>query len=773
MSASPARPGLLARLARAGASGSLTRLRDWLSVLQVSLAVAAVGLSGSASAWALLLTIGLGTWAMVRRLPEQTSPSASRLWTAGIVLALLASASRAFVFGGDLLVAGVDFLLLMIIQRLFNRQRSREHMQLLMLGAVMMVIAAVVDAELRFPVLLTLFLPTATLALLVNHLLGEGERLGKRIEFEVERYGTRELPRLARASLQVALIAAVTGLVTFLIFPRFGPGVFLRGTFDEDETVGFSDQVRLGGFGTIKNDATVIMHLVALDLPDDVAPDQPRLTWHLRGSAFDRYENGSWDHSNNAQPGLIRQSRGYWVLGDPVAPDQPGLAVAEVLKPPYWSSHMPQRGLPRAQGELDEGPKLRPGQTLVPRTIPGFVEADQTARMLVTMEDIGTDLLFAAGRPMAFAVAPRGPLDSRKALAIDVDEQVRILDRSGGPLQYEFVGRVGEPSRAELAAVGDPPVPPELSAYLQLEDDRSPELRALAERITAGATTRLDKVAAVQDFLLGEYEYSLDQPLSERVRSGELDPIEGFLLDTKAGHCEYFATAMALLLREVGVPTRNVNGFYGGHYNRLGEFWAVRQADAHSWVEVQFGELGWITFDPTPPDGRTAGDDAPWFPRLAQAIDALRDAYLEYVIDFDLGKQMAMLEQLGVQREGHSVQIDWNKLAPWLAGLAGLGLLGLGLRRFMRRSKRVEPEEVLIYRKLLTTMAKRGRARREHESARAWAQRLAEAGAEEAEPLIAFARRYDGLRFAAAELEQGELDELRRLAAAVLERRKV
>lgn len=755
---------VLARLARAGSSGKLAPLRDWLSVLQVTLAIAAVALAGSASVWALAATIGLGIGAMLRPLPEQTTPIAARLWTLAIVLALPLSAARGLVLGGELLVAGVDFLLLMVIQRLFNRQRSREHMQLLMLGAVLMVIAAVIDAELRFPILLALFLPSATLALLVNHLLGEGERLGKRVQYEVDRYGTRELPRLGRASLQVAAIAAITGVVTFLIFPRFGPGVFLRGNFYGDETVGFSDQVRLGGFGTIKTDATVVMHLVALDLPADVAPDQSRLTWHLRGSAFDRYEDGSWDHSNAAQPGLIRQTGGYWLLADPAGPDEIGIPVAEVIKPPYWSNRfVPAR-------RVSEGPPRRPEQTLVPRSIPGFADADQTVRMLVTMEDIGTDLLFGAGRPLAFAVAPRGPLDMRKSLAIDVDEQVRVLDRQGGPIQYEFVGRVGEPTLAELEALGEPMVPDELAAYLQLEADRSPELRELAERITAGADTRLAKAAAIQDYLLSEYEYSLDQPLSDRVRSGELDPIEGFLFDTKAGHCEYFATAMALLLREVGVPTRNVNGFYGAHYNDIGEFWAVRQADAHSWVEVHFGELGWVTFDPTPPDGRTAGDGAPWFPRFAQAIDALRDAYLEYVIDFDLRKQMEMLEQLGVERDGHEFQIDWKKLGPWLAGPVGLGLLLFAAFRFRRRRGHVEPAEVLIYRKLIAALTKRGRAKRDHESARAWAQRLASEGAGEAPALISFARRYDALRFAAQGLTDAEIDELRSLAAAVVAR---
>lgn len=724
-----------------GKRHGLARLRDALSLLQITLAVAAVTLAGSASAWAVAVTALLATWAMLRPLPEVASRTSQNLWTATIVVAISLSAARVFMFGGELLIAGVDFLLLMIVQRLFNRQRSREAMQLLMLGAVLMVIAAVITAELHYPILLIVYLPTTTLALIVNHLLGEGERLGRRIEFEVDRYATRELPVLARAATQVAVIAAVFGLLTFLAFPRFGAGVFLRGSLYGRDSVGFSDTVMLGGFGAIKNDATVIMHLDVLDGD----PQEKRLTWHLRGSAFDSYEAGRWGRSRDAIPGQLTRELGYYLLGEHGEP--PGKVVAA----PYrFGGHS--------------------GATLRVRDIPGFEADDETVRVLVTMEDIGTDLLFAAGRPLGFSLAPRGPLEERNRLGPDVDDQVRVLDRQSGPIQYEFVSRIGTPTRREMLAIGDPEPTLELEAYVA-KPDLSSDFHDLALEITAGAKTRLEKVEAVRLYLLQNYEYSLEQPLSDRVRDGEIDPIEGFLFDTKAGHCEYFATAMALLLREVDVPTRNVNGFYGAHYNSIGDFYAVRQADAHSWVEVYFEELGWVTFDPTPPSGRIAGDDAPWFPRLANVADALRNAYLEYVIDYDLGNQLAVLEQIGVERRGRGVEIDWRQLAPWLIGAGALGAGLVLARRFVRRRREPVHPEIEIYRRVLGAMNRRGRGRLEHESARAWAQRLADAGAPEAAALREFAMRYEGLRFAEQRPSPAMLIELRALADAVLERR--
>ncbi len=730
-----------------GQGRGLVRMRDALSLLQAAIAVLAVSLAQSASWWAVAATLGLGAWAMIRPLPEETSTRAARLWTVGVVAALVLSALRAFT-RSELLVAGVDFFLLMVVQRLFNRQRCREHMQLLMLGSMLMVIAAVIDAELHYPVLLLLYLPVASMALMLNHLLSEGERLGKRVAFEVDRYGTRQLSRLGRAAAYVALLSATAGLFTFLFFPRFGAGVFLRGNLNGGDSVGFSSQVRLGGFGTIKSDATVVMHL----LPLDGVEHGSRPTWHLRGSAFDEYSDGSWGRSEDALPGDIRPTRGYWLLRHNNA------FVAEVVGAPY-----------RYGGT--EGHSVRP----IP--IPGFAAGGDTIRMLVTMEDFGTDLLFSAERPLAYSLNPRGQIEERNSLGSDVDEQVRVMDKQPGPLQYEFVARVGRPTASELQAIGAPPVPAVLTPYLQVDDGLSPDFGALAREITADAETRYEKTVAIRAYLLKTYTYSLDQPLSKRVSDGDLDPLEGFLFDTKAGHCEYFATAMAVLLREVGVPTRNVNGFYGAHYNRLGEFYAVRQADAHSWVEVYFDELGWVTFDPTPPSGRTAGDDAPWFPGLANLADALRDTYLAYVIDYDLSNQLQMLEQVGVRRDGYRFEVDWRRLAPWLGAALGLGIALFFARRLISRAKdgrRRNAPEIRIYRRLLETMARRDRGRLEHESAPAWARRLHALEAPEAEALARFAARYDALRFrppSGAPLDKAEVEALRELAKSVLTER--
>src|SRR6202008_3744488 len=113
-----------------------------------------------------------------------------------------------------------------------------------------------------------------------------------------------------------------------------------------------------------------------------------------------------------------------------------------------------------------------------------------------------------------------------------------------------------------------------------------------------------------------------------------LAPLEDFLFVQRRGHCEYFATALAILLRTQGIPTRVVNGFFGGEWNEFGGYYAVRQGDAHAWVEGYFPEAGWVMFDPTPTAPLSRGGIFGFFDRL---YDAARIRWFTYVIDYDTG----------------------------------------------------------------------------------------------------------------------------------------
>src|SRR5205814_543603 len=140
-------------------------------------------------------------------------------------------------------------------------------------------------------------------------------------------------------------------------------------------------------------------------------------------------------------------------------------------------------------------------------------------------------------------------------------------------------------------------IPPEIrDQYLQLPL-LDPRIPALAREMTAGQRSVRERARAIESHLQRDYGYTLELP-----KQTVPDPLAYFLFSRKKGHCEYFASAMAVMLRTVGIPSRLATGFQSGMYNPLSDLWVVRASDAHSWVEAWIPGYGWATFDPTPAD---------------------------------------------------------------------------------------------------------------------------------------------------------------------------
>jgi hypothetical protein len=182
--------------------------------------------------------------------------------------------------------------------------------------------------------------------------------------------------------------------------------------------------------------------------------------------------------------------------------------------------------------------------------------------------------------------------------------------------------------------------------YLQLPklDPRIPEL---AKQITGRAGNPYDQARAVESYLRSHYGYTLDL-----TGTPPPDPLAYFLFQRRAGHCEYFASAMTVMLRSVGIPARLVNGFLTGEYNDVGGDFIVRASDAHSWVEVFFPSIGWLTFDPTPP----AVEATPgMFSRFGRYWDWFQLQWSEWIINYDFVHQVTLAQNL--QR----VSRDWTE----------------------------------------------------------------------------------------------------------------
>jgi protein-glutamine gamma-glutamyltransferase len=265
------------------------------------------------------------------------------------------------------------------------------------------------------------------------------------------------------------------------------------------------------------------------------------------------------------------------------------------------------------------------------------------------VEPLSINTVFVAPRPLYLMGLPELARDSGDGLWTEAHPFNKI--------DYYVASDTRVPPDAELAADNTRVYPVDFRRrYLQLPLDFDRRIDDLAAEVTRGATTQLEIARRIEEYLRKEYSYTLDL---QRVEEG--DPVADFLFNYRAGHCEYFASAMVLMLRSRRVPARLVNGFQMGEYNESSDFYTVRQSDAHSWVEIFFPKNGWVAFDPTPPAGRSVYDNGvmAWFRNYRESFEMF---WLEHVVGFDTGKQLSIA--LAVQRWLWSYQR--NTSSRWL-----------------------------------------------------------------------------------------------------------
>ncbi len=201
-------------------------------------------------------------------------------------------------------------------------------------------------------------------------------------------------------------------------------------------------------------------------------------------------------------------------------------------------------------------------------------------------------------------------------------------------MRYEVVSEVPSRNQADETEVDRSELSPEAEQlHLQLPPDLDPRIVALADTLTANADSVMEKASLLETYLKRENAYSLDLTWDP----GD-QPLATFLFDAKSGHCECFASSMAIMLRVVGVPTRMVNGFLAGEYNTIGGSYIVRQSDAHSWVEAYVPGRGWTEFDPTPPDPNRA--EVSMAMLISHYFDAAELFWNSYILSYDSGTQL-------------------------------------------------------------------------------------------------------------------------------------
>lgn len=249
-------------------------------------------------------------------------------------------------------------------------------------------------------------------------------------------------------------------------------------------------------------------------------------------------------------------------------------------------------------------------------------------RYRVLRAALSTDVLFAATEPRE--------LSGLHMLNMDETGSLHNPQNLSVPFAYDVVTDAGLPSARDLRTTSAQYPEQVRLVYLRLPHTMDPRVAELARTVTASAANNYDRAMAIQSYLRSNFQYTLDPPSIEPA-----DPVGSFLFLSKSGYCEYFAAAMAVMLRTLGVPSRLVNGFQTGTYNRIGKDFVVRARDAHSWVDVYFAGYGWIPFDPTP------ADPHPVIPgEWDDYLDTAALFWNEWIINYDFGHQVQLAREV-------------------------------------------------------------------------------------------------------------------------------
>jgi protein-glutamine gamma-glutamyltransferase len=387
----------------------------------------------------------------------------------------------------------------------------------------------------------------------------------------------------------------------------------------------------------------------------------------------------------------------------------------------------------------------------------------------VFLEALESPVLFAASRPVAIqGDLPYVLADGAGSAKTRRHEFSRII--------YKALSDMTEPDVSLLRSDAQP-YPAAFERYKQLPESRDPRIEALANAMVANAhaRNRYDEAKAIESQLQQDYGYSL------QMRASGPDPLADFLFNVKTGHCEYFSTAMAVMLRTRGIAARVVNGFLPGEYNDAAGAYTVRQSDAHSWVEVYFPETrSWITFDPTPAAGRTEPMKTGLVGQFEKYAEALELIWFQYVVGYDKQEQRTLATSLsnrlieyrrsfarvisGVRKTvsshlGAVALIVLSPVALLLLLLAAKRARRFGWRRALSISQRDTNESnstVQFYERLTGLLARRGFRRDSHLTPLEFASVLG------FQPALAVTRAYNRVRFGGQKLSAAELREIER-----------
>jgi len=506
-----------------------------------------------------------------------------------------------------LMAAVVTLAIFIQVYTLVHRKTARNYYHLYLMSLFLLLAACVQSPEPIIGFVLILFLISGVWSNIMLRVVVEEERLEKPTSVDVvsldylkqhgkpDNAGSFRQGVPAMAGL-ISLAILVLTAFTFVLTPRMEAGILGRNQ-TVAPTTGVGEKVDLQGGGTISQDETPVMIVKFPDEEGGRISDPDWLYWRI--TTLNEYQGDSWTsfECSLLDPGIRSLTNQRRTQADQYRVDRNVRTGQRLVRQSIYMDDVPRVGLP----VLD----------LVQR-----VQVDENTR--------GVEVSWSSDR----------------------DFTVRLNKAGARRLSYDAWSEPGDPTADVLRNAPEDFSGIKGSDYaLFTKHALSPESVALARQVTESEATLYDKVYALERFLSSEaFLYTLEIP---PVESGSV--IDSFINVTRRGHCELFATAMALMLRSQGIPTRVVRGYRGGEWSESDLSYTIRASMAHLWVEVWFPEYGWIVFDPSP---QADERERSAYDRLAllasRALLKSKMFWFSEVVGFDRGAQVERLRNFTV-----------------------------------------------------------------------------------------------------------------------------
>lgn len=551
-------------------------------------------------------------------------------------------------------------LIVLMVVKLFRPKQIGDYWWLHAIGFMAVALACVLDSDALFGILFCGYLACTIWSLSLFHLHRGQLRNAAREPIAVP------WPMLGlRLTARRALLMAVTGLFLFLVTPRLVSTPWPPNPF-RIQTGLAETGIDLNRTGTIQLNTEVAFEVEARDAQGkpklDLDPDL-----RFRGMSLNSYRRGTWFYRAN-------------ISAEKARPDRPAAAGLADLGPDQFFLTYSYTYQPRHRLVLAE-PIVQP--------------ADPTRVVVVSLGENGEQLPWLR-QPTGEYLPPRLPRRYLQVTQPESEEQRPPADLEENQIELFYrlpplpglqewttgvLQRLAEQGRlagTNLQPLADGKLPPESH-------------EAVGRVLTAYLANS------------GEYTYSLELPRHDP----EIDPVLDFLWNAKRGHCQRFASALAVMLRSQGIPCRIVIGFRGVESLGDGNY-AVRHSQAHAWVEALVPRLGpagapahyWLTLDPTPAGALTDSSSA-----LAHFWHSMTTSgesfWRNYVLDYHADRQAATLELWDLAA---SIRIGGVLL---LLGIAAV--MFWAIRRQWRRRSVVAPALSTdpLYAQLLNVLARR------------------------------------------------------------------